>query len=225
MKKHSTEINSGIQWWCLFLLFFIAAGSSYSQTAVVSGYVFNEQKQPLAAVNITANGSGTTTDSSGYFLLELVADKALSIKFTHLGHKDVVVNNIILKTNETFELNPIMATDAIQMAEVEVRPTGERNVKGILTVPKEVVRKIPGVNAGVENILKLLPGVSFNNELSTQYNVRGGNFDENLVYVNGIEVYRPFLIRSAQQEGFSFINNSLVESVAFVNNYHNHIQY
>ena len=215
MKKHSTEINSGIQWWCLFFLFFIAAGSSYSQTAVVSGYVFNEQKQPLAAVNITANGSGTTTDSSGYFLLELVADKALSIKFTHLGHKDVVVNNIILKTNETFELNPIMATDAIQMAEVEVRPTGERNVKGILTVPKEVVRKIPGVNAGVENILKLLPGVSFNNELSTQYNVRGGNFDENLVYVNGIEVYRPFLIRSAQQEGFSFINNSLVESVAF----------
>ena len=71
------------------------------------------------------------------------------------------------------------------------------------------------MNAGVENLLKLLPGVSFNNELSTQYNVRGGNFDENLIYVNGIEVYRPFLIRSAQQEGFSFVNSSMVEQVEF----------
>ena len=62
---------------------------------------------------------------------------------------------------------------------------------------------------GVENILQTLPGVSSNNELSTQYSVRGGNFDENLVYVNGVEVYRPFLIRSGQQEGLSFVNTDL----------------
>ncbi|WP_333780704.1 TonB-dependent receptor plug domain-containing protein [Tenacibaculum retecalamus] len=72
-----------------------------------------------------------------------------------------------------------------------------------------------GANAGVENILMTLPGVSNNNELSTQYNVRGGNFDENLVYVNGIEVYRPFLIRSGQQEGLSFINPQMVQNINF----------
>ena len=78
-----------------------------------------------------------------------------------------------------------------------------------------MLRKIPGGNAGVENILKTLAGVSGNNELSSQYNVRGGNFDENLVYVNEIEVYRPFLVRSGQQEGLSFINSDLVHNIDF----------
>ena len=68
-------------------------------------------------------------------------------------------------------------------------------------IPPEKLRDIKGVQPGIENILKTLPGVSINNEMSTQYSVRGGNFDENLVYVNGIEIYRPFLIRSGQQEG------------------------
>jgi hypothetical protein len=78
-----------------------------------------------------------------------------------------------------------------------------------------MIRKIPGANAGIENILKSLPGVNSNNELSTQYAVRGGNYDENLVYVNEIEVYRPFLIRSGQQEGLSFTNIDLVQNVDF----------
>jgi hypothetical protein len=68
---------------------------------------------------------------------------------------------------------------------------------------------------GIENILKTLPGVNSNNELSTQYAVRGGNYDENLVYVNEIEIYRPFLIRSGQQEGLSFTNTDLVQNVEF----------
>ncbi len=72
-----------------------------------------------------------------------------------------------------------------------------------------------GANAGVENLLKSLPGVNGNNELSTQYAVRGGNYDENLVYVNEIEVYRPFLIRSGQQEGLSFVNSDLTSNVDF----------
>ncbi len=185
------------------------------QTAVISGYVLDEQQQPLASVNISSDGIGTTTGANGFYLLEIVADKKVTITFSHIGHEDVVLKDIILNTNETFEFNPVMATKNIQIAEVEVSPTGKRDVQGVTTIPPEIVRKIPGVNAGVENLLKLLPGVSFNNELSTQYNVRGGNFDENLVYVNGIEVYRPFLIRSAQQEGFSFVNSSMVENVDF----------
>jgi len=189
--------------------------TSLGQTAVISGYVLDEDNRPLTDVNISSNDTGTTTDVNGFYLLEVIADKIVMITFSHVAHKDVVLRGIILKTNETFEFNPVMATKTVQMAEVEVSPTGGRNIKGVTTIAPGIARKIPGANAGVENILKLLPGVSFNNELSTQYNVRGGNFDENLVYVNGIEVYRLFLIRSAQQEGFSFVNSSMVESVDF----------
>ena len=78
-----------------------------------------------------------------------------------------------------------------------------------------MIRTIKGAQPGVENILKTLPGVNISNELSTQYSVRGGNFDENLVYVNEIEVYRPFLIRSGNQEGLSFVNTDLVQNVDF----------
>ncbi len=102
-----------------------------------------------------------------------------------------------------------------QMGEVIVTSKNKKRIQGITTIEPEVIRKIPGANAGIENILKTLPGVNSNNELSTQYAVRGGNYDENLVYVNEIEVYRPFLIRSGQQEGLSFTNTDLVQNVIF----------
>nr|WP_210423744.1 TonB-dependent receptor [Croceivirga thetidis] len=169
----------------------------------------------MANVNVRVGEIGTSTDENGFYKIEIIAEKKTSITFSHIGHKEIVLNDLILNTNETFEFNPILNTKVVQMDEVEVTPLGRKTVEGITTISPEVVRKIPGANAGVENLLKLLPGVSFNNELSTQYNVRGGNFDENLVYINGIEVYRPFLIRSAQQEGFSFINSSMVANVDF----------
>jgi hypothetical protein len=199
----------------LFLVFFLTVSAVVSQTATITGLVLDENNNPLSNVNITSKNIGTTTRTDGTYILQLIADEENTITFSHLGHKKVELKNIILNTNETFEFNPVMKTDAIQIAEVVISPSGSRSVEGIVTVSPELVRKIPGANAGVENILKLLPGVSFNNELSTQYNVRGGNFDENLVYVNGIEVYRPFLIRSAQQEGLSFVNSDLVENLKF----------
>ncbi|MGW9686870.1 TonB-dependent receptor [Flagellimonas sp. 2504JD1-5] len=186
-----------------------------SQTATILGTVLDENSDPIPQVNIVSGLVGTTTDSNGYYLLEVVAETKNTVTFSHLGHKNIVLENLILTSNETFEFNPVMKTDVIQVAGVEVTPTGDKTLQGVTTIEPEIVRKIPGANAGVENILKLLPGVSFNNELSTQYNVRGGNFDENLVYVNGIEVYRPFLVRSAQQEGLSFINSHMVSQVDF----------
>ena len=212
MRKPSIENRA---WTTCILTMFLMVQLAFGQTAVISGYVLDEGQQTLANVNISGTGTGTATDQNGFYFLELVADKPITITFSHIGHQDIILRDIILNTNETFEFNPVMSSKAIQIAEVEVGPTGLRNVKGLTALSPEIVRKIPVVNAGVENLLKLLPGVSFNNELSTQYNVRGGNFDENLVYVNGIEVYRPFLIRSAQQEGFSFINSSMVQSVDF----------
>jgi hypothetical protein len=93
--------------------------------------------------------------------------------------------------------------------------TNKRRVQGIISIDPEVIRTIPGANAGVENILKTFGGVNNNNEMSSGYNVRGGNYDENLVYVNEVEIYRPFLVRSGQQEGLSFTNTDLVQNVSF----------
>jgi hypothetical protein len=101
------------------------------------------------------------------------------------------------------------------LGEVIITSGNRKRVEGITAIDPIVIRQIPGANAGVENILKTLPGVNSNNELSTQYSVRGGNFDENLVYVNEIEVYRPFLVRSGQQEGLSFTNTEMVQNVDF----------
>ncbi|MDT0622756.1 TonB-dependent receptor plug domain-containing protein [Croceitalea sp. P007] len=187
----------------------------FSQTASITGIVLDEKNLPLENVNISSKTSGTTTKSDGTYLLQITADTKNTITFSHIGHNNIVLEDIILNTNETFEFNPVMKVGAIQIAGVEVSPTGKKSITGIITVSPELIRRIPGANAGAENLLKLLPGVSFSNELSTQYNVRGGNFDENLVYVNGIEVYRPFLVRSAQQEGFSFINSSMIENLEF----------
>jgi len=186
-----------------------------AQTATITGVILNEENIPLAQVNISSGDQGTFSDENGFYILELIADIETTLNFSHLGHKNIVLDKLVLNTNETFEFNPVMKTDAIQVDGVTVTPTGEKNTDGITTISKDVIRKIPGANAGVENVLKLLPGVSSNNELSTQYSVRGGNFDENLVYVNEIEVYRPFLIRSAQQEGLSFVNTDLVSNVKF----------
>ncbi|MGB5357120.1 MAG: TonB-dependent receptor plug domain-containing protein [Eudoraea sp.] len=200
----------------LFLLtLFTYSSSLWAQKATITGVVLNEQEQPIYNVNISSNREGTFTDITGFYLLEVLADTEISITFSHLGHKNIVLENLILTTNETFEFNPVMKTKVQQIDGVEVTATGEKSTEGITTISAELVRKIPGANAGVENVLKLLPGVSSNNELSTQYSVRGGNYDENLVYINDIEVYRPFLIRSGQQEGLSFVNSHMVQNIEF----------
>lgn len=197
----------------LFLLLCNAIG--FGQTATITGIVLDEFNKPVPNVNISTGSLGTTTNSAGYYTLQITADIENTLTFSHIAKKDVILEKLILSTNETFEFNPVLKNNSIQIDGVTVTATGDKKVSNILTISPEDIRKIPGANAGVETILKLLPGVSSNNELSTQYSVRGGNYDENLVYVNEIEVYRPFLIRSAQQEGLSFVNSHLVKDVKF----------
>ena len=196
-------------------LFILCQFYSLAQTAAITGIVLDEANRPLSGVNISSGRLGTVTDDNGFYILTMTADREIQITFSHLGHKDVILQGLLLSTNENFEFSPILKTDVVQVAGVTISPRGRKEVTGITSISPEQLRKIPGANAGVENILKLLPGVSSNNELSTQYAVRGGNFDENLVYVNEIEVYRPFLIRSAQQEGLSFVNSNMVQDVMF----------
>lgn len=196
------------------LLLLTIAFYSHAQTAIVKGIILDAYNTPIANVNIKANSSGTQTNKNGFYILKIEANKAVTITFSHLSHKKIE-STFNLKVGETFEFNPVMSLSIEQIGTVILSGNRQKEVEGILTLKPETIRKIPGANAGVENLLLSLPGVSNNNELSTQYNVRGGNYDENLVYVNGIEVYRPFLIRSGQQEGLSFVNTDLVQNVDF----------
>ena len=196
-----------------FVFFFIIT-ISYSQTATIKGVILDENNQPVEKVNIKAGTRGTVTNINGFYLFEIKANQDITIEFTHLSHKKIV-STFHLKSGEVYEFNPVMSTSIEQIATVVVTNNRRKEVEGIVTLKPETIRKIPGANAGVENLLLTLPGVSNNNELSTQYSVRGGNYDENLVYVNDIEVYRPFLVRSGQQEGLSFVNTNLVQNVDF----------
>jgi len=197
----------------LFLLFFSL--TVFSQTATIRGIVLDENKIPVPNSEIyTNNTKGTTSNENGVYSIDIPANEEVVLKIQSIGLKSVQLT-IQLKSNQHYEFNPILKTDVEQLGTVLVTSTKKTDIEGLVSVDPLTIRNLPSASAGVEALLKTLPGVSNNNELSTQYNVRGGNFDENLVYVNEIEVYRPFLIRSGQQEGLSFVNTDLVKNVAF----------
>lgn len=189
--------------------------SIWSQTAEIKGIILDKNNNPVSGANIQSGlGAGTQSNNNGFYQLQVSALKETTINISHITFKRVSFK-VRLQPGEVFEFNPVLDPEVEQISEV-ILSSGQRDAaKGITSIDPEVIRKIPGANAGVENLLKTLPGVSSNNELSTQYSVRGGNYDENLVYVNEIEVYRPFLIRAGQQEGLSFINPDLVRKVEF----------
>ncbi|WP_166921939.1 TonB-dependent receptor [Flavobacterium poyangense] len=199
----------------IFVFFFLCIGAvSLAQNARVKGIILNNENQPVSNVNISFLGNVSQTDSKGFFEVVVPSNKKVALIFTHVSLKMMSLT-VNLKSNEVFVFNPVMSASEEQMGEVFVSSKNKKRVQGITVIDPETIKKIPGANAGIENILKTLPGVNSNNELSTQYAVRGGNYDENLVYVNEIEVYRPFLIRSGQQEGLSFTNTDLVQNVDF----------
>ncbi|MCI9844059.1 TonB-dependent receptor plug domain-containing protein [Flavobacterium pectinovorum] len=188
--------------------------ASFAQSARVKGVILDSESHPVADVNITAGDKAAKSDAKGYFQIFVPSNKKAVLIFTHVSLKMMTLT-VNLKPYETFIFNPVMNNSEEQMGEVFVSSKNKKRVQGITVIDQSSIKKMPGANAGIENVLKTLPGVNSNNELSTQYAVRGGNYDENLVYVNEIEVYRPFLIRSGQQEGLSFTNTDLVQNVDF----------
>jgi len=197
----------------VFITFWISL-PLFAQSARIKGVILDIKNQPVENVNITASGSRTQSNENGFYLVKVPLNQRVAIVFSHVSLKKATVY-LTLKTDEDYEFNLVMNNREEQMGEIIVTTNNRKQIQGITTIEPEVIRKIPGANAGIENILKTLPGVNSNNELSTQYAVRGGNYDENLVYVNEIEIYRPFLIRSGQQEGLSFTNTDLVQNVEF----------
>ena len=197
----------------VFYLFLVSL-PLLAQTARIKGVILDKNNQPVDNVNVSYSSIGTQSNKNGFYDLKVPANEKVTLVFTHVSLKKITVI-FSLDTNEQKEFNPVMSDQEEQMGEVIVTSNNRKLIQGVATIEPEMIRKIPGANAGIENILKTLPGVNSNNELSTQYAVRGGNYDENLVYVNEIEVYRPFLIRSGQQEGLSFTNTDLVQNVDF----------
>lgn len=188
---------------------------SFSQSAIIRGVILDEDNNPVNGVNIKANtGEGTATNENGFYELKVPFDIEITIEFTHVNYKRIEAK-FNLKNGQELEFNPVLNINIEQIATVVINTNTRQSVDGVTSISPQMIRTIKGAQPGVENILKTLPGVNISNELSTQYSVRGGNFDENLVYVNEIEVYRPFLIRSGNQEGLSFVNTDLVQNVDF----------
>jgi len=182
----------------------------------IEGIITDINNNFLSSVNISIinKSNGVTSDISGKYKIYTEANRSHVIAFSFIGYQTEKIRIPMLKKGQNYTLNIILQESNIILKDIIVKDQKSRksNLSRIKTKHVEV---IPGSNGGIESILKTLPGVSSANELSSQYSVRGGNFDENLVYVNGIEVYRPFLIHSGQQEGLSFVNPDLVGSILF----------
>lgn len=201
---------------CIFLLLVCTSGFAQDKQAIVTGRVVDENERPLPGVSVIMLGkrSGISTSDSGTFRFHVPSGRAFALVFTYTGYT-TLQRNFLLNEQEQENvvvqlqpgpgmLTPVMVTDQ--------RTRGETGL--ILINPRNVIN-IPSPVGGIESMLKVLVGS--NNELSSQYSVRGGNYDENLVYVNDFEVFRPYLVRSGQQEGLSFINPELVRNVNFYN--------
>lgn len=190
----------------------------FAQEVMVKGVVVDSTAQGIVDVNVQVGSTarGTTTDSSGHFQFTLPAG-TYKLLFSHLEYQSHA-RQITLSSADTFELRVEMKAQLRMLDEVEVSGQEDealRREAGVMTIEPNAAKVAPSPFGDFTRILATLPGVVSNNELSSTYSVRGGNFDENLVYVNDIPVYRPFLVSAGQQEGLSFINPDLVGAVTF----------
>lgn len=203
----------------LFLIFFTIlyfAGFSQKKLAVVSGRVTDENSKPLAHVSIIILGQqkGFTTNDSGYFNLRVPANKAIALVFSYTGYKSRQ-QNFLLNDGESETVFMQLEPGPSTLKEVVVSDQRDRMETGLIKPNPKNSINLPSPVTGVESMIKVLVGS--NNELTSQYNVRGGSYDENLIYVNDFEIFRPYLVSSGQQEGLSFINPQLVRNINFYN--------
>lgn len=201
----------------VFVIAFLPlAAVAQKKTAFIAGKVVDENEQPLSNVNVTILGrrTGVATSDSGTFRLQVPADKAFAIVFTFTGYKTEQRNFLLNEKEEEF-ITIRMERGARQLDTVVVTDQRQRREAGLVVVNPKHAINIPAPIGGIESLIKVFVGS--NNELTSQYSVRGGNYDENLIYVNDFEVFRPYLVRSGQQEGLSFINPELARNVNFYN--------
>ena len=202
----------------LLLLLIVSTFSAFGQTkkATVSGKVIDENDKPLLHVNISILGreKGTTTNDSGKFLITVTPGRPLALVFSYTGYKNVQRNfNLLEGENEIITVQ--LQTEQNVLEGVTVKDNRPRTEAGRINIDPNVAMLNPSPLGNIESLIKIFTGS--NNELTSQYNVRGGSYDENIIYVNDFEVFRPYLVRSGQQEGLSFINPEMTENVKFYN--------
>lgn len=200
------------------ILFILLTSESFSQSnnATLTGKVVDENGQSLELVNIALRDYpiGTSSNRRGEFLLRIPARREVTIVFSSMGFV-TSERTIEAGPEERVTIEVKLFRSTTEIGEINVTEN-RRSRSGMDRIDPRLTNNLSAAGgSSVEALIKTLPGVSSNNELSSQFSVRGGNFDENLVYVNDIEIYRPFLIRAGQQEGLSFINSDLVSSIEF----------
>lgn len=199
----------------LFLLSLSLCLGIRAQQATVYGKIIDEENKPVYSASVSiVGGTGTTTDENGEYVLVITPTDKMELGVSHLNYERKRVPIKVAageKLQLDFKLNPSgMTIDAVEIRSERHEGTGT------ISINPEIAKIIATPGDPFMALVKAAGlGISSNNELSSGYSVRGGNFDENLIYVNDVEIYRPFLARSGQQEGLSFVNADMVDNVAF----------
>lgn len=198
----------------LFIAFILTATTASAQEiAYLRGRVTNIREKGLEGVTVAISGTsiGTTTNRKGEYNLEVPANTNIKLVFTFVSY-ETQMQDLTLTTGESREINAELKQSSTELQEF-IKSEGRSNEAGNIKLDVRKANMMASPIGGIEAIIKTYVGT--NNEMTSQYNVRGGNYDENLVYVNDFEIYRPFLTRSGQQEGMSFVNTDLVSGVNF----------
>lgn len=205
----------------LYIAVWLLATATYGRTMRIYGYVVDTDNRGIEFANVYVKSAdpqsafiGTSTNKNGYYeLLTGEFHDSITVVYSMLGYQTAEL--IVPLAQDVLNVNIELQNDAELLEEIEVR--GIKRQTGTMDhVDIQTTRIMPDASGGsIESLLITFSGVNQNNELSSQYNVRGGSFDENEVYVNGLEIHRPLLIRSGQQEGLSFVNPEMVENVEF----------
>lgn len=186
-----------------------------AQTFTLHGRVTDENNDPIefASVSCLKQGKMTMTSLKGEYSMQLHSADSVVIKFSMIGYK--AKTRILRRPRGKQTLQIVLHSDDNQLSEVTV--TGKKIETGQMEdISKDHLKSLPSASGNaVEELIQSQAGVSTHSELSSQYNVRGGSFDENSVYIDNVEIYRPFLVRSGQQEGISVINPDMVEKISF----------
>ena len=186
-----------------------------AQTFTLQGRVTDENNDPIefASVSCLKQGKMTMTSIKGEYSMQLHSADSVVIKFSMIGYK--AKTRVLRRPRGKQTLQIVLHSDENQLGEVTV--TGKKIETGQMEdISKDHLKSLPSASGNaVEELIQSQAGVSTHSELSSQYNVRGGSFDENSVYIDNVEIYRPFLVRSGQQEGISVINPDMVEKISF----------
>ena len=202
------------QWLFLFLIILSPGLISAQSQSHVKGKIKNEDGLPIQNVEIKAYPTNKTcfSDSLGNYKLDTPFDTTLYITYNLLGYNSTG-KKIRLSFGEVLIVNVELTYDKIDVDAVIIEKKEKKSTT--IKIDTKAAKNIITPSGNISDVVKLMEGVTSNNELSSSYSVRGGSFDENLIYVNGIQVYRPFLVRAGQQEGLSFVNGDMVSDIIF----------